>query len=59
MAEMIILRLYAMRIRATNFMPASPQGDKIGYRVPLWVFKFSFLESKRFVDPIKLNSADL
>jgi hypothetical protein len=56
MTKMKILRVYTMRIRATNFMSAFPQIDKVGYRLPLRIFKFSFFKPKRFADPIKLNS---
>jgi len=46
MTEMKILRVYAMRIRATNFMSASHQRDKIGYRVPLRVFRCHFWDRR-------------
>jgi hypothetical protein len=59
MTEMKTLTLYAMRIRATDFMSASHQRNKIGYRVPHRVFKVSFLGAKRFADLTKLNSAVL
>ena len=42
MTEMKTLRVYAMRIIATNFMSASHWIDKTGYRLPLLVFKFNF-----------------
>lgn len=49
MTQMKVFRVYTMRIRATNFMSASHQRDKIGYPVPLRAFKLNFQNRRGLV----------